>query len=86
MWISKARFRVMRADADRGRALVAQYAQEVEAHRLTRVALEKTREQARALDERLGRMQQHVLHIEKDLQAARKGAWRWTEGNEDASA
>ena len=89
MWIPKAAFRVLRADADRGRTLTALLAAEQEAHRLSRVALMKAEERVKALDERLVRMQAHVLRIEEDLRAARKGSWRWTDNEgttHDASA
>ncbi len=86
MWISKARWRVLRSDADKARQLTGLLAAEREAHRLTRLALEKRTEQAKALDERLESARKYAAVIEADLAAARKGSWRWTDSEGDHSA
>lgn len=79
MWISKARYRVMRGDADRGRTLSALYAAEQEAHRLSLQALDAAKRQAALLDERLSILQHNVMNLERELAAARKGSWRWSD-------
>lgn len=86
MWISRARFRVLRNDSDRGRQLQGLLAMEQEAHRLTRVELQRRIEQAKALDERLESARKYAAVLEADLAAARKGSWRWTDGEGNTNA
>lgn len=85
-WVSKARLRVLRTDADRARQLTGLLAMETEAHRLTKHALALKTEQAKALDDRLADSRNYIARIEADLAKAAKGSWRWTDGKGDAGA
>lgn len=85
-WISKARLRVLRSDADKARGLTGLLAAERDAHVLTRVELARRVEQAKALDDRLADARTYIARIEADLAKAAKGSWRWTDGKGDAGA
>lgn len=85
-WLSKARLRVLRSDADKARGLTGLLAAEREAHTLTRVELARRVDQAKALDDRLADSRRYIAALEADLAKAAKGSWRWTDKDGDHNA